>query len=89
MQDIAKIAGEQQRQLADLTGEARSAQAQARGGVDPRACTSMPCRRAIAQPRNLRQGIYRGGRQPVRDFLRVSNGINPSNMPGIASQRRA
>ncbi len=33
-------------------------------------------------PRNLRQGIFRGGRQPYELFYRLSNGIFPSQMPG-------
>jgi len=37
-----------------------------------------------SQPRNLRQGIFRGGRQPYEIFYRLSNGINGANMPGIA-----
>lgn len=33
------------------------------------------------RPRNLRQGIYRGGRRPVDLFWRVKNGIDGSPMP--------
>ncbi|MBW3596500.1 MAG: cytochrome c [Planctomycetes bacterium] len=33
------------------------------------------------QPRNLRAGIYRGGRRPVDLFLRVKNGIEGTPMP--------
>jgi mono/diheme cytochrome c family protein len=36
------------------------------------------------QPRNLRQGIYHGGRQPYELFYRLANGIFPAQMPGIA-----
>ena len=32
-------------------------------------------------PRNLRQGIYRGGRRPVDLYLRILNGIDGSPMP--------
>ncbi len=38
-----------------------------------------------SEPRNLRQGIYRGGRQPYELFFRLYNGIFPSQMPGIGS----
>lgn len=46
------------------------------------AVDSLPPRES--QPRNLRQGIFRGGRQPYEIFYRLSNGINGANMPGIA-----
>ncbi len=86
VQDIAKTAGEQQKQLADLTGEARSVQAQHVAElIHALHVDALPPRDSA--PRNLRQGIYRGGRQPYELFYRVSNGINPSNMPGIASQQ--
>ena len=32
-------------------------------------------------PRNLRQGIYRGGRRPIDIFWRVQNGIDGTPMP--------
>ncbi len=38
-----------------------------------------------SEPRNLRQGIYRGGRQPYELFFRLYNGIFPAQMPGIGS----
>lgn len=37
------------------------------------------------QPRNLRQGIFRGGREPFEIFYRLHNGILASAMPGIAT----
>jgi mono/diheme cytochrome c family protein len=37
------------------------------------------------QPRNLRLGIYRGGRRPVDLFRRIAVGILPSGMPAHAS----
>jgi len=46
------------------------------------AVDSLPARES--QPRNLRQGIFRGGRQPYEIFFRLANGINGANMPGIA-----
>lgn len=33
-------------------------------------------------PRNLRQGVYRGGRRPIDIFRRVHNGIDGTPMPG-------
>jgi mono/diheme cytochrome c family protein len=44
---------------------------------------ALPARES--DPRNLRQGIYRGGRQPYELFFRLYNGIFPSQMPGIGS----
>lgn len=38
----------------------------------------------MGQPRNLRQGIFRGGREPFEIFYRLHNGIFASQMPGIA-----
>jgi mono/diheme cytochrome c family protein len=40
-------------------------------------------------PRNLRQGIYRGGRRPVDLFWRVKNGIAGTPMPNAAQQLSA
>jgi mono/diheme cytochrome c family protein len=42
---------------------------------------ALPPRRAI--PRNLRQGIYRGGRRPVDIYRRIYAGINGVPMPGV------
>ncbi|HTN77579.1 MAG TPA: cytochrome c [Pirellulaceae bacterium] len=36
-------------------------------------------------PRNLRQGIYRGGRRPIDIYWRVMNGIEGTPMPGLKS----
>jgi mono/diheme cytochrome c family protein len=36
------------------------------------------------RPRNLRQGIYRGGRRPIDLYWRVMNGIEGTPMPGLA-----
>lgn len=36
------------------------------------------------RPRNLRQGIYRGGRRPIDIYWRVMNGIEGTPMPGLA-----
>jgi mono/diheme cytochrome c family protein len=42
---------------------------------------ALPPRHAI--PRNLRQGIYRGGRAPVDIFYRIYAGINGAPMPAV------
>ncbi len=36
------------------------------------------------EPRNLRQGIYRGGRRPIDVFYRINQGINGAPMPASA-----
>ena len=38
-----------------------------------------------ARPRNLRQGIFRGGRRPIDIYYRIYSGINGTPMPGLAS----
>jgi len=42
---------------------------------------SLPPRNAI--PRNLRQGVYRGGRRPLDVYRRIYAGINGVPMPGV------
>jgi mono/diheme cytochrome c family protein len=42
---------------------------------------SLPIRKG--QPRNLRAGIYRGGREPYELYYRLSNGIWASAMPNV------
>ena len=42
---------------------------------------ALPPRTAI--PRNLRQGIYRGGRRPLDIYRRIYAGINGMPMPGV------
>lgn len=36
-----------------------------------------------ARPRNLRQGIFRGGRRPIDIYYRIFSGINGTPMPGL------
>ena len=36
------------------------------------------------EPRNLRLGVYRGGRRPIDIYYRVFAGINGAPMPGTA-----
>ncbi len=43
------------------------------------AITGMPPRNI--RPRNLREGIYRGGRRPIDIFWRIHNGIDGTPMP--------
>jgi mono/diheme cytochrome c family protein len=52
----------------------------ARGIEEPRLLSP----RAI-RPRNLRSGVYRGGRRPADLFLRVKNGIEGTPMPAAPS----
>ena len=35
------------------------------------------------RPRNLRLGVYRGGRRPIDLYWRIHNGIEGSNMPQV------
>ena len=43
--------------------------------------TLLPPRHAI--PRNLREGVYRGGRRPLDLYWRIAAGIRGMPMPGI------
>jgi len=52
------------------------AEYEARGGL--------PLRNIL--PRNLRDGIYRGGRRPIDIFWRVHNGIDGTPMPAANKQ---
>lgn len=36
-------------------------------------------------PRNLRQGVFRGGRRPIDIYYRIKNGINGTPMPAAVS----
>ena len=42
--------------------------------------------RQVLKPRNLRAGIYRGGRRPLDFYRRVHAGILGAQMPGRARQ---
>ena len=44
---------------------------------------AMPPRNIL--PRNLRQGVYRGGRRPIDIYLRIANGIDGAPMPGASA----
>lgn len=37
------------------------------------------------RPRTLRMGVYRGGREPYRIFLRIRNGISGAGMPAASN----
>ena len=41
----------------------------------------------LAQPRNLRAGVYRGGGEPEDLYRRLSQGIAGSPMPGLVIQK--
>jgi mono/diheme cytochrome c family protein len=83
--DYTKKAADQQVRLSDnkdLTSEERSKkQADISNLVYALHVDALPP--VESSPRNLRQGIFRGGRKPYELFYRLNNGINPSNMPGI------
>jgi mono/diheme cytochrome c family protein len=67
-----------------LTGDARTSVEQKVTSLEHALdVDSLPPRQG--EPRNLRQGIYRGGRQPYELFFRLNNGIFPSQMPGIGA----
>jgi mono/diheme cytochrome c family protein len=40
------------------------------------------------RPRNLRQGIYRGGLRPIDIYWRVMNGVEGTPMPALATNVR-
>ena len=66
----------------DLSSEERSARAAHVAAVSAALATdSLPPR--TATPRNLRQGIYRGGRRPVDIYRRIYAGINGMPMPAV------
>jgi mono/diheme cytochrome c family protein len=63
----------------EATGEELEAQRQQVAMREAVAATLFPVRKI--QPRNLRDGIYRGGRRPLDLFWRVHSGINGTPMP--------
>ena len=58
-------------------GAATSAAMRAFGGRDALRPRTIP-------PRNLRQGLYRGGRRPLDIYYRIHAGINGAPMPAAA-----
>lgn len=77
--DLAKAQGEEAEKLKE---EIRVAQKD----YDERKeliATLLPVRHAI--PRNLREGVYRGGRRPIDVYWRLASGIKGMPMPGIGS----
>jgi mono/diheme cytochrome c family protein len=40
------------------------------------------------RPRNLRQGVYRGGMRPIDIYWRIMNGIEGTPMPALATNVR-
>jgi mono/diheme cytochrome c family protein len=83
--EMAKRLDEQQDSLdknRDIPSEERrQAEAQIAFGEAALKSSALPPRNAI--PRNLRQGIYRGGRRPLDIYRRISAGINGVPMPGV------
>ena len=39
------------------------------------------------RPRNLRQGVFRGGHRPIDIFWRIKNGIDGTPMPGVPQRK--
>ena len=66
-----------------MSPEERTRSSEAQLAFDSQVLKSdaLPPRHAI--PRNLRQGIYRGGRRPLDIYRRISAGINGVPMPGV------
>jgi mono/diheme cytochrome c family protein len=73
--DLATAQGEEADQIRDEINETARQVQQREAQID----VNLPPRNAI--PRNLREGIYRGGRRPIDIFWRVSAGIAGTPMP--------
>lgn len=54
------------------------------GKVKPGPYFALPAQ--SIRPRNLRSGVYRGGRRPADLFTRIFNGIGPSGMSGFGKK---
>jgi mono/diheme cytochrome c family protein len=82
--DLTKSLANREAKLSDMKDDTRAEETRKVHNLAyALAVDSLPPRES--QPRNLRQGIFRGGRQPYVLFYRVSNGITGANMPGIAT----
>lgn len=64
-----------------LSSEERAVKLAALDDLEAGIEASLPIR--TITPRNLRQGIYRGGRRPVDFYRRLYAGVNGTPMPGI------
>ncbi len=51
-------------------------------GIDRRLRRSRHAIPRNIRPRNLRQGVYRGGQRPLDLYWRIRNGIEGTPMPG-------
>jgi mono/diheme cytochrome c family protein len=79
--DIAKLGREGEETAED---EARLAEDEAQLALrEPVADEFYPIRNAI--PRNLRKGVYRGGRRRLDVYCRISAGIAGTPMPGVGA----
>jgi mono/diheme cytochrome c family protein len=63
------------------TEERTTLEAQVALGTTALRADALPPRHAI--PRNLRQGVYRGGRRPVDVYRRIYAGVNGMPMPAV------
>ena len=66
----------------EISGEERRA-TQTRLAFDAQVLKSDALPPRTITPRNLRQGIYRGGRRPLDLYRRIYAGINGAPMPGV------
>jgi mono/diheme cytochrome c family protein len=66
----------------EISGEDRRA-TQTRLAFDAQVLKSDALPPRTITPRNLRQGIYRGGRRPLDLYRRIYAGINGAPMPGV------
>jgi mono/diheme cytochrome c family protein len=75
--DLAKATGDEAKKVKDQLVAAQKELNERQELVS----TLLPPRHAI--PRNLREGVYRGGRRPLDLFWRIAAGIRGMPMPGI------
>lgn len=73
--DLGKASGDEAEQLRKQIGETQAEYS----SRSKQLAALLPPRNAI--PRNLREGVYRGGRRPIDIFWRVSAGIAGTPMP--------
>jgi mono/diheme cytochrome c family protein len=67
------------------TGSAGTEASGQQPGVVIRDAINLSLPSQTLRPRNLRQGVYRGGRRPLDLYRRISAGIDGSPMPGLGA----
>ena len=68
----------------DIWNKAVNEFALANPHIDPESLGALPPRNIV--PRNLRKGVYRGGRRPLDIYRRIYNGIKGVPMPAASSE---